>query len=267
MASNRDWGVSPLSSTVPPFAGPNDPAILEVSGADIPADLQAFYTALGTPVVAAIIYRFNANFYNYEALLNSSGNYAFGASAVGTVAEAYQLTQSGSTAVVNAGVNSPLIWRFGAQADRQWLNVSEGRGCIADVSSLAPTAAIGAETVTLTIASVDLIAGRAYETRSLGNWSCSAVARTATVRVRLTNIAGAEATVQRTPALPVFGDFAGATLFAKFQVNSSGNYVLVQTQTATTGTIVDSAAAPALPRRLEIWDVGAAVRFSNLNAV
>lgn len=69
MGTDGDWGTDPLSLTLPPFAGPNDPAI--VIGQDIPQELRDLvHNRMGATmeVVSAIIYRFDNQTSMFTAL-------------------------------------------------------------------------------------------------------------------------------------------------------------------------------------------------------
>lgn len=68
MPGTADWAVGPAGITLPPFAGPNDPAIdLGGTNANVPPELIAFYSPF--PCYGCMIYRQDATHYQYTLLL------------------------------------------------------------------------------------------------------------------------------------------------------------------------------------------------------
>ncbi len=151
MGSNRDWGVDSQTLTIPPFAGPNDPQI--AIGPDIPADLQAFYTAQGTPVVGAIIFRTNAILYTYEAIVSGGAGTAVGTSRNGVVAEYNILsTLTGAQSRQIFGNLTAAAVEFGSPSGTPTgsilnINAPTGKLTITDGGGLARTLATANETV------------------------------------------------------------------------------------------------------------------------
>jgi hypothetical protein len=144
--------------------------------------------------------------------------------------------------------------------------VGEVPHLIAEASSTASTAAIGAETVTLTSPLASYASGRCYEARMLGNWAASALNNQGIIRLRI-NGGGSIAVEQRTPLLPAFGSLVSATLFGQFRVALPTFYQFDETLTSTAGTIVDAASAAGTARRLQIWDIGPSSLFTNVRSV
>jgi hypothetical protein len=73
MANQEDWGVRGATLTQPPFAGPNDPAIV-IFPDPIPVELVAYYAAEvpASTVIAVIITRKDADSYVYQALITNA---------------------------------------------------------------------------------------------------------------------------------------------------------------------------------------------------
>jgi hypothetical protein len=138
-------------------------------------------------------------------------------------------------------------------------------GLIVQVSATTSTGAIGAETAVLTTALAPFVAGRAYEARMLGNWVASAAGNNGLVKCRISG-GFAIAVDQRTPTLPAAGSFVSATQFGQFQVSPSRDISFDETLAASAGTVTDLASA-GTPRRLSIWDIGAASEFTNLVSI
>jgi hypothetical protein len=98
VAGNVDWGVDPAGLTVPPFAGPNDPAVQIGDATELPAALIAAY--LPDVVVAGTIYRQNSQTYTYDVLvdpqLGTSYRAVGGIESIGlTIAEMYRIQPFG----------------------------------------------------------------------------------------------------------------------------------------------------------------------------
>lgn len=97
--NNTDWGVPGNNITQPPFAGPNEPAI--VIGPDVPAELVAYYAPGGREVTSAIIFRRDADDYLWMANVfraATAGNtIRVGRTSAGVVKELQRWSYSGAT--------------------------------------------------------------------------------------------------------------------------------------------------------------------------
>jgi hypothetical protein len=173
---------------------------------------------------------------------------------IGSFSNAFQ----GKTTVLNArtiyGIDSPF----------ELLSTHPlGRGRVGRISSVANTAAIGAETVVLTTANISWKNGRAYAIEYDQLTTPSVANNAAQFRVRRNNVAGA-LLLDFTHQLPLV---AAQTCHASgFVINNSGADIsdkIVLTMTAAAGTCTGTGAATTV-RWLNIFDVGGAVAdFSN----
>jgi len=291
LVGGQEWDNNPITSLiVPTLAGPNDPAI--VLGADIPPELVAYYAP--AIVVAVLIFRQDANDYAYQALLNLAGvPFAEGIVNAGVVYEQFEMFK-GTTASQMSFFGSILQLEGGALNVRlaSALNVldagsalnigssssapdgdfniddrSQGRGFITSVESTANGAAIGAETVDLTLPSATYYNGRAYEARIVTHYFASAPPSTCVTRLRLgTTTAGAlvwvwtlgtnsAATATRYNS-GIFRRVAGSDLTTQ----------MCMTMATTAGNTTNGGGANNL-RSVQIWDIGAAADFANYPAI
>ena len=175
------------SLTLPNNAGPNDPAI--VIGPDIPPELQAFYTGVGISLIAALIFRTDANEYDYIALGDEGGipHLLTGTCDAGTIFHITDQVTAG-IGVLSVGTISPFAaFQLGGTFNID--GVAQGRGLKTQVRSAASSAAVGAETVVLTTSVATFKANRVYRATWRGLLTASA-AQTTTARIRKTNVAG-----------------------------------------------------------------------------
>jgi len=97
-----------LTLTVPSFAGPNDPAeVFGLSGADIPAELIAYYTTVfGFDIVVVNQYRLDATHYAYDALITqgASAFWRHGNVIAGSVNDIYGIATFGAAGFFQTGV-------------------------------------------------------------------------------------------------------------------------------------------------------------------
>lgn len=289
--SDGDWDVESQSLTLPPFAGPGDAAI--ILGPDVPPELTAYYAP--TLVVAVIIFRQASGDYAYLALLGPLGSpLAMGSVRAGVVHEQYQ-TFWGSSAAIMQFFGSILQFESGGELNIRFgstltildpgsaLNIgsssaptdgdfnidgrAQGRGLIASVESTANGAAIGAETVDLTLPSATYYDGRAYEARIVTHYFASAPPSTCVTRLRLgTTTAGTlvwvwtlgtntAATATRYNS-GIFRRVAGSDLTTQ----------MCMTMATTAGNTTNGGGANNL-RSLQVWDIGAAADYSAYPAI
>lgn len=268
---------------LPMGSGSTSPRI--VLGPDVPADLQTYYTGLGTPVVSCVLfYGDNGTDYRYEATCNFSGFVLVvtGLSVGGTIRESlaeyrgsslfnsYDLGSQFPIGVhIGSTSRSPAVgetFRIEKSVDFLIDLVSHGRGLLDRVDSTSSSAAVGAEAIVLTGNTITAKDGRAYRIC----WrlrAASSVANTITHQVRKTNLAGA---VVDTCAFPAAGTTA-MNFYEECVVKRTAgagdlsiNFVL--TAAASTGTVTDQAGTTNV-RFLEVWDCGAAADFPNALAL
>lgn len=279
------------SLTLPAGAQPGSPAI--ILGPDVPADLQAYYTGRGFPVASAIIYRLDASTYVYEAALapGATESHARGWSDTGTIYETefsffsppvpanvgFQLGAPGAGIFVTVGLSTRAadrlveFWRFAQSQTVQIFGgwevdaVSQSRGRVDRVSSVANTAAIGAETVILTGNSITWKAGRAYEVIYRGLPFASIASNFAVYRIRRNNLAGTllainqwEMNVNAVSAQNILNRVI-------IRNNTAADIIdnIVLTLEATGGGTVTDQGGATFVRYLEIRDCGAASDYPN----
>lgn len=282
------WSDYPLRTLTLP-AGAASPTPRIVIGPDVPADLQAYYTAQGTPVVSAIIYYGDTDAYYYIAdcipIFGSliSDLVVFGSSYVATIFEgrreyfhAGDLSNTTEFGRYNSGrfafgddtrANVPadeylrirasmLLEIFGPwECD----GVSVGRGLRNEVRSIAASAAVGAETVVLTSGAITWEDGRAYRVSMRGFTLCS-IANAAMYQLRKTNVAGMQlGLIWR--GFPQPGAGNDVTAYGETIVGRGAGAgdlaatAVALTLLATAGTATMNAGAN-FPRWLRIEDVG-----------
>lgn len=266
---------------IPAGAPPGSPSIAIGGAGIIPADLQAFYTGLGFPVIGGIILRTSATIYVYYAQLSNGGGHVVGASNAGNVAEAYAVGSLagvarmffGLTSAINIqiGANgSPTGSTFdieGASCDFQVDSVSAPRGYRTRIDSNSGTAAAGAEAVALTSANMTFRAGRAYAIR-WGTDQVSSVANVVAFRVRRTGIAGTVLSLSQFP-VPTGAGAQHRKTDQFYVANFTGadvTDILVLTHQPSAGTTTGIGSATQV-RYLEVEDVGAAAAFVNAFAI
>lgn len=277
------WSEFPLRTlTLPQTAGPNDPAL--IIGPDIDATIQAYYTGLGYTVISNIIFRVDATTAGYIAELGFSGVsiVAYGSyrSITGVQETMRQTGNFGllSPATLTLGHDPALTPVWAATA---WQNplaeipsgvqftidgVSQARGLRSFVDTVASTAAIGAEAISLTLPAMNFLDTRCYRVEwamRLDNSAASVVP----VRMRKTNLAGTQllfSQFQRSAAQGNTEFYAG---YIKRDAGSDlNNVVLVQTMAATAGTATGRGAADTV-RWCGVWDCGAAADYPNAFAI
>lgn len=285
-----------LDLTIPAGAQPGTARI--TIGARLPADLVAFYAGqpmAGTTVGGLVMFQGGVgDDYDYLILVTyvgtNSPRLCAGTRNSFGVVETYAVAPSNvfGTQFFIPGYKAPgAVHGVVTTAAWTWLNatsinvagtplfidnssafsidgISQPRGLRTRIDSIAGTGAIGAETVTLTTAGVALTQGRAYLIRMRAQQAWTAAA-TLTIRVRLTNIAGtvwAAGTVVTAAAgqTPFYDEFVVV------KTSATSTEVLVQTLTASAGTMSHNAAGNAV-RYLEVWDVGVVAAYPNAFAV
>jgi hypothetical protein len=191
--------------------------------------------------------------------LSSSGSGAFSGSITEDF-DHYIATYDGTTTVNIDGTLSVNALPFDIDG------VSAARGRRDFIASAANTAAIGAEAVVLTGASMTFITGRAYEITFAGEPLGSIANNTALYQIRRTNLAGAvrySAAFQMSPTAGFTQHVHGRALVRNATgSNITGNVVLTL-QSAGGGTVTDTGAA-TFPRYMEIRDIGASADYANV---
>lgn len=138
-------------------------------------------------------------------------------------------------------------------------------GIIQRVDSTANTAAITAETITLTGAVMTFMNGRAYRVIWTQRLDHSA-AQTAVVRVRKTNIAGTQLSFWQAQVLGAVGVNYYYELVIKRVAGSDLSDNIVLTLSTAAGTVTGRGAVDTV-RYLEVWDAGLASEFPNAIAI
>ncbi len=272
MASNRDWGVSGSTLSIPPFIGPNDPGI--IIGFENPPDLVAYYAGFGDTLISTIVFRSNATDYDYIALVIDAANtpfLAFGSANPLAVNEMQTIFQvganpelilgSGSVGVVAVAAGALFSIRPGAGFNID--GISQPRGQLDFVSSTANTAAVGVETVILTSNNKTYIDGRAYTIEVHEVHRPTGGATLAFLNIRKTNLAGV---VKIGELCPINGGADTTGQVKGIVRNISGaNVTTVVVATIApfpAGTVQGIGSATQL-RWMEIMDAGDAVDFPN----
>ena len=258
MASNRDWGVSSQSLTIPPFAGPTDPAI--IIGPDIPPELVTYYS--GT-LVAVLIFRGSGIQYAYIGV-SSTGGLVTGTVLSGVVQGYDSLVYPGVKTIINGTTTK---FDFPTAGDIQLLEnvafVSQGRDYADRVSSTAVSGAIGAETVVLTSNVMVWAANRAYSVEFHHTATPAGGATASLINIRRTNLAGA---VLVGEVLPFVGGFQHTQQALAVIRNATGAGIL-QNLVLTLGSFpagtVTINGSVSTVRWLEIRDIGAAADYPN----
>jgi len=275
----------PATLVVPAGAGPGDPRQV-FTGSDIPAELQAYYTAnyavLG-PVVTSVILFYVGNAtddYYYEAnielLFDSSVVHATGSVIAGTVLQYAFMTSdpNGYTFSVEdpAGPTIPpslLIdgtGFFGIELGAFYYidGFRAARGTKDNTGSAVNTGATAVEAVILTSNNVDFLDGAAYKV-TFGTLEQSSVANQVQFNVRRTNIGGAIKFAPRSANCP---GGAGNEVWCEYSCiirNVSGATVtdkLVVTHTPSAGTVLSKSNGTGQFRWLRIEDFGDATQFT-----
>jgi hypothetical protein len=269
VGSNRDWGVSPNNITLPPFAGPNAPAV--VVGPDIPAALQAYY---GGTVVGAIIMRTNANNYVYWAQTSTLGSGVHvGTSFNGTIAEVETIAGSGlggSDITFGVGPGDTLLTYvdgvtvdFDTGSDLQREGLSMPRGNLMNWISQAasPVAAAGVDTTAFaTGTGFTFRARRAYEVRFTGQYLVSAAATTIVQRIRLdTGVGDSISSVRFFPGITTTTSMHAWNVFCVGAANVSVSDIVITMQ--PTGGTCQISGAQRAPTIVKIDDVGSAFDY------
>ena len=283
MGSNRDWGVDSQTLTIPPFAGPGDARI--TIGQDLPADLVAFYAAGGYTTVGGIVLFAAGGDYDYLVLAITGGGLPAvvvgtrDAEGVGEAFEFFPIPALALSQILFGGFGTPQVELIMAANSEQDFNTgsilnlnvgsdfaidgkSAPRGNIAYVDSAANSAAVGAETVILTLASKTYRANRAYGVEWSGSL-LSSVAQITDLRVRKTNAAG-QLLNQWTEVVIAGALNRRRTNISYFKVGAADvTGVVVLTASATAGTIAQNAAASNI-RHLKTYDAGAGAFYANI---
>jgi hypothetical protein len=257
-----------------PFGvGPNDPAIILTPADGLPASLIAYYAGFGDTVISGMVFRLDANNYDYIALVISGGVpfMATGTSDAGSVMELTStftdtgvptyLMGSGGVGIVAIGPGVTFSIRQGAEFNID--GVPQGRGLMDFVSSVANTGALAAETVVLTSNSVDYITGRAYSVELHTLYRPGGGATLALHNFRKTNLAGAIKFVENTPinggdttgqARGIIRNISGATVTA---------VIAACALPFPAGTVQGIGAANTV-RWMQILDIGDAADYPNI---
>lgn len=151
------------------------------------------------------------------------------------------------------------------ETDVRLYGASLPRGRHAKDSTEAAISGIGATaTVVHSIPPTTFIAGRAYEVRMFGGISASAANVAGDFRIRRTG-GGNFAEFYRIPCPVASTVYAANATGARFRVGTSANLTagLEMTLAAVGAGTVTHFAAVDRPRRLEVWDIGAASEFSD----
>lgn len=271
MSSNRDWGVSGSTISIPPFIGPNDPGI--IIGDTVPPVLTAYYAGFGATVVSAIIFQRNSLEFQWLALIDTGGDIetTMGSYQNPDITEMTSVFTQATIGHFNVGSKGTGIVVVNGGSELQLEDdtaftinaVSQPRGTIDFVSSAVNTAAIAAETVVLTSNSTIFKDDRAYSVEFHEIHRPVGGATLALVNIRKTNLAGVIKIGETTPVNG--GDTTGQV--RGFVRNTSGadvTAVLVATIASfPAGTVQGIGAANQL-RWLEIRDVGESARFPNV---
>lgn len=148
--------------------------------------------------------------------------------------------------------------------DLTFYGISAGRGLRSRISDTASSAAIGTtETVVLTVLSRPYRANRCYRVKVGGQASISVTTNTMGWQLRKTNATGQIVGVwSRTPSPSTTG-IESMNLEANFTVGAADvTAVMVLTLQASAGTATHAGSANR-PRKVEIYDCGAASSFPN----
>lgn len=273
MATGGDWSVGPDTISLPPFAGPNDPAI--VIGPDIPIELQNWVTAVGSiTLVAVIVYRRNATQYAWEGI----GTAGFGATFRrwrGTYDTTHGVTVTQQTVVSTAlgavqevfgngfiATNTDVLVNF-LNCDISHNGTSMPRAVKSFIASQVSSAAIGAEAVVLTAPGNLYVANRVYEASFYG-YTISTVASDAVeYQLRRTNLAGVAFAFSPWQMNANIG--FSQTCLGKFQFTPSvdffDTFVLTLRSIFGNATMLGSALQT---RYLEIVDRGSSANYANV---
>lgn len=145
--------------------------------------------------------------------------------------------------------------------------VAQAHGFVAEASSTADTAAIGAEAVVLTLPSITWVSGRAYEIISHGRAHKGSIGH-GIFRLRRTNLAGA--------VLSTIGAIGCPEINVDYQYNhrivvarTAGtdlSQVVVLTLAAGAGTIINDGSGDH-PRYIEVRDIGEAADHAHAIAI
>jgi hypothetical protein len=268
-----------------PTGGPPDISI----GADIPAAITAFYTGHGEAIISAILLRKDAATLDYLGLvITASSNpvLVIGSLSGGVVFEALRVTATQidlglyQNAVLQAHNSSQL--QFIDSSNISFLNGSslslatgtgfdidgrqQARGLVAQIERTTDSAAIGAETVVLTLPNTVYRDGRAFEIRVRQDVVSSAAGNFTVNRIRRgTTTAGAQV------ALRSFPTFTANTVndWTVELRNTSGSNVtqqMVLTLNTTAGTTTQKGGTNTIST-VEVWDIGLATDYPNRAAI
>lgn len=259
--------------TIPNNAGSNDPAI--IIGPDVPTELQTYYNVGAQRIVAAIIYRLDANDYSYDALITVSGSMyrASGYTIAGVVTPAYTYSSNAwlyliDVLLTNAdliGTNTTLD--LDNDSEIKFNNVSMGRGLLPGgyVSSTADNGPFGVATTVLVTGTLGFPDGRAFGVEFGGGLITSLATNTGRFNFGTTG-----GTLVRAQSFgPSFGGNPANAHGKVFFKNNSG--ALVSTTvglfiTPSAGTVTHKATSDS-PRWIKVTDEGNQANYSNLPQV
>ena len=285
VSGGSNWSTTAIDSlTIPNTAGPNDPQIL--IGSQIPPDLQAFYSGLGTPdpVVSVIIEGIPDALYHYEAVLTSGAHVSGNVNAVGVpgtrVQEMWKTSWTAFEADVLVGFNglANMIFGFATLNMSNQSNLlvdgsflidgrSAARGLVDRVSSIATAGPAGAEAVAMNSNAIVWKAGRAYEVLVFNPAMVGSIASNQALwRIRRNNLAGANLTDAIGVDMSVGAGRGTSMYFRVIIVNAGGVDVtdnLALTLEAFGGGTVSSVGSAIRVRYMEVRDVGAATDYPN----
>lgn len=262
MASNRDWGVDAQSLTLPPFAGPNDPAI--VVGPDIPPEIVAFYAP--DTVISVLIFRQSQGNYICFALVDPLLGRSFvdvvGRESVGALVSIANRWRMGTIGIdTSMAVLSNDYTYDGTDLPR----VVAGYG-IATANSagiVSPASAV----VISTAATVTIVSGRAYRFSYASSHFSAAVG--ALAQYAFTRAGGGGFSLGGGNWRTEGGASTGLA-FSKVAVRAPAIVNIVDTfqvtLTALSSTITAFGSA-GVPRELLVQDIGASTDFPSATLI
>lgn len=268
-----DWSVPGSSLTVPPFAGPDEPAW--VVGDDIPANLVAYYAGFGAQtVVMAQIFRLNSVEYDFIALVLQAGITAItqgsaNSTGISEITSMYRngsqptliLGSGGSNAVVAIETGAGFSIRTGAVYNID--GKTAPRGILLRVNAIANSATVAqTETVIYTTANADFPVGYVWQLFWDGHLFSSQVNQ-ATIRVRRNSLAGV-ILAEWTCSVPLANaiDYRSAFGYIRNTGAAPINTKVVLTLVADVGTVL-IAATPTVGARFEVRTIGAPADYTN----
>jgi hypothetical protein len=260
--------VSGSTISIPPFIGPNDPGI--IIGDTVPPVLTAYYAGFGATVVSAIIFQRNSMEFQWLALIDTGGDIetTMGSYQDPDITEMTSVFTQATLGHFNVGSKGTGIVVVNGGSELQLEDdtaftinaVSQPRGTLDFVFSIANTAAIAAETVVLTSNSNVYKDGRAYSIEFHELHRPAGVPTLALVNFRKTNLAGV---IKVGETCPVNGGDTTGQVRGLVRNTSGADVTAVMVATIApfpAGTVQGIGAATTL-RWMEIRDIGEATRY------